>query len=113
MRKKIKKPADAGTVGRTMERCKTMNPYAIYYSKSTEEKARQNLEKARERDMWIVRKDRQYLLSIVHPSAAVAQWTQYYFDCWRTHFRAEATMVAKKVGGEVVRFNPILGKVFD
>ena len=86
-----------------------MNPYKPYYSRSTADRARRTREMARAKDCYIVRKGRQYLISIVHPGAASAQWSIYYYDAWQSKDRRSAEMVAQKVGGEAVRFDPILG----
>ena len=86
-----------------------MNPYKPYYSRSTADRARRDLARAREKDRWIVRKGNMYLISIVHPGAASAQWSIYYYDAWQAKDRRSAEMVAQRVGGEAVRFNPILG----
>ena len=90
-----------------------MDPYKPYYSKSTAERASRDMEAARKKDRWIVRKGKQYLLCIVHPGAGVTQWSIYYYDAWQAKDRRSAEMVAQRVGGEAVRFNPILGVFFE
>ena len=57
----------------------------------------------------IIRKGGEYLVGTVLYSRDL-RWSYSAFDAWRTRDREAARMVARITGGELVLFNPIIGK---
>ena len=57
----------------------------------------------------IIRKDGEYLIGTVCYSTDL-RWSIYAYDAWRTRRKEDAERVARKVGGELVLFNPIVNQ---
>ena len=55
----------------------------------------------------IIRKNGQYLVGKILGSQDL-RWSIYAHEAWRTRDREEAEEVAKKVGGIMVLYNPIV-----
>ncbi|MBO7664064.1 MAG: hypothetical protein J6U01_11935 [Clostridia bacterium] len=55
----------------------------------------------------IIRKDGEYLVGTILYSTDL-RWSWSPFDAWITRSREEARKVARKVGGEILLFNPVL-----
>lgn len=64
----------------------------------------------REKTGLIIRKDGQYLVGTVLYSTDL-RWSVYKNDAWFTRSMEKAKMVAEKVGGEIMLFNPIIGEI--
>jgi len=58
----------------------------------------------------IIRKDGEYLVGTILYSRDL-RWSYSYNDAWRTRDRDAARAVAGITGGEMMLFNPIIGKV--
>ena len=58
----------------------------------------------------IIRKNGEYLVGAVLHSREL-RWSYSSFDAWRTRDREAARRVAGVSGGEMVLFNPIIGKI--
>ena len=54
----------------------------------------------------IIRKDGEYLVGTICYSTDL-RWSWSTYDAWRTRRKEDAERVARKVGGEMVLFNPI------
>ena len=57
----------------------------------------------------IIRKNGEYLVGYVLWSGDL-RWSNYTYDAWKTRNREKATEVARKVGGVMVLFNPIVNQ---
>ena len=57
----------------------------------------------------IIRKDGEYLVGTICYSKDLC-WSRDHYDAWRTRDREAAERVARKVGGELVLFNPIVNQ---
>lgn len=55
----------------------------------------------------IIRKNNEYLVGTILYSTDL-RWSISPYDAWQTRDKAAAEMVARKVGGIMVLFNPIL-----
>lgn len=55
----------------------------------------------------IIRKDGEYLVGTICYSKEL-RWSRSPYDAWRTRRKEDAERVARKVGGEMVLFNPIV-----
>ena len=60
----------------------------------------------------IIRKDGEYLVGTILYSREL-RWSGSAFDAWRTRDREAARRIARITGGELVLFNPIIGKTRD
>ena len=58
----------------------------------------------------IIRKDNLYLVGTIIFSTDL-RWSTSAYDAWRTRSKEQAQRVAGKVGGQMMLFNPIVGKV--
>lgn len=59
----------------------------------------------------IIRKNRLYLQGVKQRTwGSEIIWTVYRHEAWRTRNMEDAEDVARKVGGIMMMFNPILGK---
>ena len=67
-------------------------------------------DETRKQTCIIIRKDREYLVGAVLHSREL-RWSYSSFDAWRTRDREAARRVAGVSGGEMVLFNPIIGKI--
>ena len=74
-------------------------------------------EKERERKMidirtktvLIIRKGNEFLVGTICFSTDL-RWSIYASDAWRTRDKKIAEMVARKVGGQLVLYNPIINE---
>lgn len=57
----------------------------------------------------IIRKDGEFLVGTICYSTEL-RWSIYEYDAWRTRRKEDAERVARKVGGEMVLFNPIVNQ---
>lgn len=57
----------------------------------------------------IIRKDGEYLVGVILWSTDL-RWSGSPYDAWMTRNREAAERVARKVGGEMVLFNPIVNQ---
>lgn len=55
----------------------------------------------------IIRKDGEYLVGTILYSTDL-RWSGSPYDAWQTRRKEDAERVARKVGGEMVLFNPIV-----
>lgn len=55
----------------------------------------------------IIRKDGEYLVGTILYSTDL-RWSWSPYDAWRTRRKEDAERVARKVGGEMMLFNPIV-----
>ena len=55
----------------------------------------------------IIRKDGEYLVGLIMYSTDL-RWSDSPYDAWSTRRKEDAKRVARKVGGEMVLFNPIV-----
>ena len=58
----------------------------------------------------IIRKKNEYLVGTILYSTDL-RWSISPWDAWITRDREAARMVADKVGGEIILFNPIVGQM--
>jgi len=58
----------------------------------------------------VVMKNRCYLSRTLLSTGTVL-WSNSLYEAWRTRSRKEAEMEAKRYGGTVMLFNPVIGKV--
>ena len=58
----------------------------------------------------IIRKDGQFLVGTILYSTDL-RWSGSPYDAWRTRRKEDAARVARKVGGEMVLFNPIAKQI--
>ena len=56
----------------------------------------------------IIQKDGLYLTSM-DPFGRL-KWSRSPYDAWHTRIRAKAKSVQMKTGGEILLFNPVIGK---
>ena len=56
----------------------------------------------------IIRKDGQYLVG--KNVFGRLKWSNSMYEAWRTRTRANARSVQMKIGGEILLFNPAIGK---
>ena len=64
----------------------------------------------RKKTCLIIRKDNLYLVGTILYSTDL-RWRTSAYDAWRTREKAQAEEVAGKVGGQMMLFNPIVGKI--
>ena len=55
----------------------------------------------------IIRRDGEFLVGTILYSTDL-RWSGSPYDAWRTRRKEDAERVARKVGGEMVLFNPIV-----
>lgn len=58
----------------------------------------------------IIRKNGEYLVGTILYSTDL-RWSWSPYDAWRTRRKEDAERVARKVGGEMVLFNPIVNQM--
>lgn len=58
----------------------------------------------------IIQKDGEYLVGTILYSSDL-RWSKSPWDAWKTRNRNDAKMVARKVGGKLMLFNPIVGQL--
>ena len=58
----------------------------------------------------IIRKNGEYLVGTIMYSTDL-RWSISPYDAWRTRRKEDAERVARKVGGEMVLFNPIVNQM--
>lgn len=61
----------------------------------------------RKQTCLIIRKNNEYLVGHIM-GTNMLKWSIYAHEAWRTRDREKAAEVAKKVGGVMVLFNPIV-----
>ena len=62
-------------------------------------------------DVYLIRKDKQYLYYVDDYGGNVnIRWTVYRWDAWSTSRIGMACLVADRVHGAVVKFNVVTGK---
>ena len=64
---------------------------------------------ARELTGIIIRKNGEYLVGTICYSTEL-RWSASPYDAWRTRDREQAALVARRTGGVMVLFNPIVGE---
>ena len=57
----------------------------------------------------IIRKNGEYLVGYVVFTREL-RWSSYTYDAWKTRDREKAAEVARKVGGVMVLFNPVVNQ---
>ena len=57
----------------------------------------------------VIRRDGDYLVGKIAYSNDL-RWSNSIYDAWRTRNRVHARMVARRTGGDLVLFNPIVGQ---
>ena len=57
----------------------------------------------------IIRKNGEYLVGRIMGTADL-RWSISRYEAWRTRDRAKAEDVARKTGGVMVLFNPVIGQ---
>ena len=57
----------------------------------------------------IIRKHGEYLVGKIVYSNEL-KWSPYTYDAWRTRDREQARRIARKVGGVMVLFNPVVNQ---
>ena len=60
---------------------------------------------------WIVRSEGEYLIAVAYSDTRLCRWSNSPFNAAFFTRMDDAVRVAQKVGGEVLRFNPITGVV--
>ena len=63
----------------------------------------------RKKTCIIIRKDGEYLVGTILYSTDL-RWSGSPYDAWKTRRKDDAERVARKVGGEMVLFNPIVNQ---
>ena len=63
----------------------------------------------RKKTCVIIRKNGQYLVGHVM-GTNMLRWSESIYEAWRTRDRVKAGEVARKTGGIMVLFNPIVGQ---
>jgi hypothetical protein len=63
----------------------------------------------RKKTCLIIRKGNEYLVGTICFSTDL-RWSIYASDAWRTRDREAAEMVAQKVGGVLVLYNPVINE---
>lgn len=61
-----------------------------------------------DRNCWIIQKGNEYLTAWI-PELQTMRFTLYAWDAIRITNLAAADCVAQRIGGKVVRFNPLFG----
>jgi hypothetical protein len=65
---------------------------------------------ARKQTAIIIRKDGEYLVGAIIGTNQL-RWSKSPWDAWKTRERAKAFIVADKVGGIRMLFNPVVGQL--
>lgn len=65
----------------------------------------------REKTCLIIRKGKEYLVARVVWSSSELKWSTSAWEAWSTRSREKAEKVAELTGGEIMMFNPIIGRV--
>lgn len=60
---------------------------------------------------WVVRKNRQYLVSLSEMCGYKPKYSPHAYDAAQIKSANDARYVANKVGGNIHRFNPLTGEV--
>ena len=60
--------------------------------------------------VYIVRNGTEYLVGVPYTDTLVLRWSTSPYDSCPIHRLRIAKRIAERVGGEVVRFNPITGR---
>ena len=63
----------------------------------------------RKKTCLIIRKNSEYLVGRILGSADL-RWSRHIYEAWRTRDREEAERIARRTGGVLVLFNPIVGQ---
>lgn len=63
----------------------------------------------RKQTCLIIRRNGEYLVGRIMGTSAL-KWSIYAHEAWRTRDRAKAEKVARKTGGVLVLFNPIVNQ---
>ena len=63
----------------------------------------------RKKTCIIIRKNGEYLVGYVLWSGDL-RWSNYTYDAWKTRNKEKAAEVARRVGGVMVLFNPIVNQ---
>ena len=61
---------------------------------------------------FIIRRDGEYLIGTILYSTDL-RWSWSPYDAWKTRRITDARLVAGATGGEMVLFNPILGRIWE
>lgn len=64
----------------------------------------------RRKTVLIIRREGQYLVGYVM-GTTILRWSISPWDAWATRNRVMAQMVAGRVGGEILLFNPVAGQM--
>ena len=62
-------------------------------------------------DVWIVRFGTVFLVAVAYEDTKMCRFSESKYDAVQFTDMNDAIWVAKRSGGEVVRFNPITGKI--
>jgi hypothetical protein len=68
------------------------------------------MESIRKQTGLIIQRDGEYLVGTILFSSDL-RWSKSPWDAWKTRNRDAAKMVARKVGGKLMLFNPIVGQL--
>ena len=58
----------------------------------------------------IIMKDSEFLVGRIIGTDGL-KWSKSPWEAWRTRIRANARSVQSKIGGDIMLFNPIAGKI--
>ena len=60
---------------------------------------------------FVIRKDGEYLVGVPYTDTLMIRWSTSPYDGVRLHRRSTARKIADRVGGTVMEFNPLTGRV--
>ena len=70
-----------------------------------------NAMKVSDYDTWIVRVENEYLVAVAYVDTGMCRLSGSPYEALRFQDGADASMVARRAGGNAIRFNPITGRV--
>lgn len=62
-------------------------------------------------DAWLVKTNGLYLVAVAYEDTHMCRWSDSPFDALRFEDVNDAIRIARTAGGQIVRFNPITGKI--
>lgn len=66
--------------------------------------------KIRKATVMIIKRGAEFLVGRI-PYSVELRWSQSPYDAWKTRDRESAKKVARKTGGDIWLFNPVVGQL--
>lgn len=67
--------------------------------------------KVNDYDTWIIRFGKVYLVAVAYEDTGMCRFSESIYNAARFSDWNDANMIARRTGGEIMRFNPVTGVI--